>query len=100
MAKIYRVGDHFQEISGPLRDDFVTALMELRASTEEDIVLDFSGVETLSSIALAAVGKMHPTLEAEGRSLRIVGMSESIYALFEVTGLTQVLDIEKPVGRE
>jgi anti-anti-sigma factor len=95
MAQVFRVADHYVDISGGVRDDFVADLVRLRDTTDEDLVLDFTGVEGMSSISLAAVGKLHTWLQENQRHLTIVGLSERLRRLFDITGLAEMLDIQE-----
>lgn len=91
--KVFHIGEKFDEISGHARDDFISALVDLKESMDETVILDFKGVESLSSLGLAAVGKLHTQLEEEGRHLRIEGLNENLYRIFDITGLTKMLDV-------
>lgn len=100
MAKVFMIGDLYKDITGPIRDDFVTDLVQLRDTTGEDITLDFTGVDSLSSIALAAVGKLHAWLQDHNRHLKVTGLSPNLHRLFTITGLTEILDVDPPAAGE
>lgn len=95
MAEVFRVGERFSEISGVARDEFVAELVRLRDTTSGDLVLDFTGVSAISSIGLAAIGRLHTSFEDQGRRLTIRGLGPHIRQLFEITGLDGVLHIEE-----
>ncbi|MHC4884472.1 MAG: STAS domain-containing protein [Planctomycetota bacterium] len=92
--KVVRIGEIGNAISGPVRDEFISALLEVREGCNEDITLDFSGVNSLSSISLAAVGKLHTWMEEHGRNLYLVNLSDHIHQLFTITGLAEILNME------
>lgn len=98
--KVFAVGERYVDISGPLRDEFVTELVRMRDAGADDIVVDFSGVEAISSIALAAVGRLHTWMEERDRKLVVRGLSPRLRQLFEITGLADVLHIEPAEGGE
>lgn len=93
-VKIFAVGERYTDISGPLRDEFVTELIRLRDASTDDIVIDFARVEAISSIALAAVGRLHTWMDERNRKLVLRGLSPRLRQLFEITGLGDVLHIE------
>ncbi len=94
--KIFHIGEEFNEISGHARDEFLNALVDLKESESEVLVLDFTDVTALSSLGLAAIGKLHTQLKEEGRHLRIEGLSEHLYRIFDITGLIDMLDVKEP----
>ena len=94
--KIITVGVIGTAISGPLRDEFISELMAVREVCDDDITLDFSDVRSLSSISLAAVGKLHTWMEEHGRKLYLKNLSDHTYQLFTITGLADILNIEAP----
>jgi anti-anti-sigma factor len=93
--KIFRVGNKYNDISGLLRDEFINDLIELRDNEEENIVLDFANVTSLSSIALAALGKLNTQLKDNSRKLQVINVNEKIFQIMDMTGLTDVISIEK-----
>ncbi|MHC4872086.1 MAG: STAS domain-containing protein [Planctomycetota bacterium] len=98
--KVFHIGEQFPDISGHARDDFISALVDIKDSGEDVIILNFKGVNSLSSLGLAAVGKLHTQLEEEGKHLKIEGLSENLYRIFDITGLVTMLDIKAAESKE
>jgi anti-anti-sigma factor len=71
---------------------------ELRASidqvTGDDVDLDLEGVSFIDSSGLATVVEAHQRLEAAGRRLVIVGRSEVVRRLLDLSGLSSRLHLE------
>ncbi len=59
------------------------------------LLLDFAQVEFLSSAALAKLIRLHQRLVAVGGKLVLCGISKTIYEIFELTKLDQMLKIVK-----
>ena len=62
------------------------------AKVGEDIVIDASGLEYISSAGLRSFLKLKKTIKAE---VSVVDVSPEIYDIFEVTGFVEILDIHK-----
>lgn len=68
----------------------------LVAEMENDLlVLDFTNVAFLSSVALGALVSLHKQARAAGKHLRLTNVSDAVHEVFEVTRLTAVLDIRR-----
>ena len=55
--------------------------------TESDVALDLGGVDFIDSSGLRVIVTAHQALEDAGRRLVLVGLSESVQSLFDITGL-------------
>lgn len=68
---------------------------EVKSSTEsaECIVIDFSKVEYISSAGLRVLLSGHKLMNAKG-GLKLINVSEDIMEIFDVTGFTDILNIE------
>ena len=60
-----------------------------------EAVFDFSACRFLSSAGIRVVLDAHRRLAAAGGRLRVVGLSESVAGVFEITGLSKVLHLER-----
>jgi anti-sigma B factor antagonist len=56
-----------------------------------DIVLDFKGLDYISSIGLRVLLQAKKTTKAEGRSLTIINMCDSVREVFEMTGFLNLM---------
>lgn len=68
---------------------------EVKSSDEsaECIVIDFSNVEYISSAGLRVLLSGHKLMNAKG-GLKLINVSEDIMEIFDVTGFTDILNIE------
>ncbi len=68
---------------------------ELKASFEglTDLVLDFSGLEYISSAGLRVLLMAQKTMNRQG-GMKIVNVCEDIMEVFEITGFQDILTIE------
>jgi|GEM_PF-2588882 len=96
MNEIFRIGERFRDLSGSVYESFAAELAVFVSESDRDVVLDFSGVETLSSLALAEVGRVHLSLSERGRSVRVEGLSLRLYRLFEMSGLSEIVEVVPP----
>jgi anti-sigma B factor antagonist len=71
--------------------DQLVALLESLAPRK--LLLDFSSVEYLSSMALGTLIRLHQRLLAVGGELLIGHVNSQIYEIFEITKLTTYLDV-------
>lgn len=59
----------------------------------QDLVLDFEGLEYISSAGLRVVLQAQKTMEAQG-SMKVVHVNEEIMEVFDITGFVDILTIE------
>lgn len=80
------------------RLDIVTA-PELEKSIKEDtedireLVLDMNGVEYISSAGLRVILAAQKKMNRQG-SMKLKGVCEAVMEVFEMTGFSDILDIE------
>jgi anti-sigma B factor antagonist len=75
------------------------ALAELEMADARTVVLDLAKVTFMDSTGLAVIVTEHKRLAHSGGSLTIFSPPSSVRRLFEITGLTTLLDIV-PVNEE
>jgi anti-anti-sigma factor len=81
------------ETTTPAIDSQLTGLAgELRAAR---LTLDLDGIRYASSTALAMCLALHHTLKDAGGRFGVRGLSDEIYEVFDVTGLTRVFDVAR-----
>ena len=70
---------------------------ELKASLDgvEKLVLDFDGLDYLSSAGLRVLLATQKNMTKQGGSMMVCNVNEAINEIFEVTGFSDVLTIEK-----
>ena len=59
----------------------------------EELILDFSNVEYISSAGLRVLLSFHKTMYGKGK-MKVIHANEIVQEVFEVTGFDSVLDIE------
>ena len=69
------------------------ALALVEQARRQNMVLDFCNVKHLTSAFLGLIVKVHKRIRKRGGQLKLQNVDPSIYKLFEITGLTKVLDI-------
>jgi len=77
------------EISDELND---VAEM-VRDRNDYDVVIDFSGVDIVTSSNLSKLLKLHKPLTKNGRRLVLCSVSAAIQGVFKVTSLDRVFEI-------
>ena len=68
------------------------AVSEVTASCER-LVLDFAGLEYISSAGLRVILKAQKAMAAKG-GMKLLHVNETIMEIFEITGFSDILDIE------
>ncbi len=63
------------------------------AQETRDMVIDFTGVDYISSAGLRVVLKAKHAQAAVGKRLIICGLKDYVREIFELAGLAQILDI-------
>ena len=71
-----------------------SSVLEKALEGTSEFVLDFSGVEYISSSGLRAIMRAVKTMDRQG-SMRIVNVSDEMYDLLEMTSFTGITEIER-----
>ncbi|WP_062048821.1 STAS domain-containing protein [Bacillus sp. JCM 19034] len=71
------------------------ALVPLAETKDQDIVIDLSDVNYIDSTGLGIFIGIFKTMHQHDGVLKLVGLSERIHRLFSITGLDEVMTIEK-----
>ena len=69
-----------------------TAVSETIVSCEQ-LILDFAGLEYISSAGLRVILKAQKAMAAKG-GMKILHVNETIMEIFEITGFSDILTIE------
>lgn len=59
-----------------------------------NVLVDFSAVRYMNSTGLGVLITLYAKIKREGGSLKVIGASEQIVRLFQITQLDQVFEIE------
>ncbi len=73
--------------------DFETAAAEVAARAPERLVVDFSGLEYISSAGLRRILTLAKECQAARRPLGFCALSPAVGEVFRISGLTSVLRI-------
>lgn len=90
------------EVEGEI-DAYTAPQLKERASsidwTEETaVIIDLSNVTYMDSTGLGVFVGIYKRANAAGSKFQLRGLNERLYRLFEITGLHEVIDIEKESG--
>jgi anti-anti-sigma factor len=76
-------------------DTVNTPLLESKLKEQEgitELILDFKGVDYISSMCLRVLLHAKRTMKAEGISLNIENMRDSVREIFEMTGFLKLME--------
>lgn len=76
-------------MTAPELENALTSLLK----DVKELVIDMTNLEYVSSAGLRVILKAQKVMFAQG-SMKIVGANESILEVFEITGFTDILNIE------
>lgn len=77
---------------------FKDETLEIINNENKDIVLNAEKLEYLDSTGLGSVMAILKLMKEKGLKLKIVNVRKNIFKLFEITGFSKVIDIEKIEG--
>ncbi len=90
------IGKQFPEITGSAADAFAAELMKAEDSRFTEVVLDFAGAETISSLAMGSIFAVHQKMAETGRKLMIINASEKIKRLLRMVNMAHLMLDEVP----
>jgi anti-anti-sigma factor len=94
MRVTLEIGKQFPEITGAASDSFAAELMKAEDSEFKEVVLDFDGTETISSMAMGSIFATHQKMAEQGRRLIVVNASDKIKRLLRMVNMAHLLDFE------
>ncbi len=90
---------HILKVSGNLDSNTTPEMAQaIEARLQEaskDIVIDFTGVDYMSSAGLRVVIKTHHMQTSAGKKMILCNLKDYVHEIFEMSGLVNVLDIRK-----
>ncbi len=104
LCDLGRVGLVSFQGSGLMLDEVEAELLEDRlaewteALDRPEWLIDFTGVEYLTSRMLATLVTLHGRLRARDSRLRLCGLADQVYEVFAATRLNGLLDIDRREG--
>lgn len=93
MESTFNVGEVYPEIIGENADLFARELNEFERDNPGDIVLDFTGVGAISSIAMGTLFATYQKLMEEGRKMVITNACDKIRRLLQMVNMAQVIGL-------
>jgi len=100
MRVTLEIGKQFPEITGAASDAFAAELMKAEDSKFTEVILDFAGTETISSMAMGSIFATHQKMNEQGRRLVIVNAAEKIKRLLRMVNMAHLLDELPPAGKK
>ncbi|GEM_PF-262413 len=73
--------------------EFAGFINNLISQDNKFVVLDLTGITFISSRGLGAIGKAADVLRRNAGDLKIFGMNEELKRMFDICGLTRIIDI-------
>lgn len=76
--------------------DYGTTINDLLDDSDEEVkelILDFAGIDYVSSIGLRVILELHKRMLNQG-SMKLINVTPSVMDVFKMTGFTNILTIE------
>ncbi len=94
-------GMHVLKVSGSLDSNTAPEMIQSIGIYLKDrpnnLVIDFSGVDYVSSAGLRVVIKTNHTQTAAGDKMILCGLKDYVLEVFEMSGLSKILDIRDDI---
>lgn len=90
-AAVFSLKGRIDTMTAP---DFEKSVMQT-IDTSNEFVFDFSEVQYISSAGLRVLLKTQKLLNASSGTMKLIGVGEPVMEVFEITGFTDFLAIEK-----
>ncbi len=86
------IGKQYPEIVGSASDQFAADLMKLEDSDYTEVILDFDGTETISSMAMGSLFATHQKMAEQNRRLIIRNAGDKIKRLLRMVNMAHMVD--------
>lgn len=77
---------------------FKDEVLETINKESKDIVINAEKLEYIDSTGLGSVMAILKLMKEKGLNLKIINVRKNIYKLFDITGFSKVIDVEKVEG--
>lgn len=92
MQLLLQIGKKFPEITGPMSDAFAAELeVAMHSDGFTELVLDFQGTKTISSMAMGSIYSTSEKLRQDGKQLRIINANEKVSHLLRMVNMLDLL---------
>lgn len=85
----YKIEGRINTLTAP---DLEEAISDVYDAT--NVVFDFKDLEYISSAGLRILLKVQKTIANKG-SFKVINVNDAVYEVFEITGFTDILEIER-----
>ncbi len=89
---------HILKVSGNLDSntapEMIQSIETCLKEAPRDLVIDFSGVDYISSAGLRVILKTNHTQTATGNKMILCSLKDYVYEVFEMSGLVNLFDIK------
>ncbi len=86
------VGEEFPEITGENADRFAKELLKIEDSDYQEVILDFTQTNSISSMAMGSLFATYQKMMSENRKIKIVNPNENVERLLKMVNLGDLLD--------
>lgn len=92
MRKTYDIGGNFPEITRARADAFADELLKIEESGFQEVVLDFSNIEVISSVAMSRLFDTYQRLTEQKRVMRIANVGDNVRRLLKLLNLGGIIE--------
>ena len=89
-TEVVNIPDHLDTMTSP---NMKVVLTEAVSSADE-IILDFSQTELVSSAGLRILLQAQKSIEKSGKIMKLIKVSPGVMEVFDMTGVAKIFDIE------
>ncbi|GEN85209.1 anti-sigma-B factor antagonist [Sporosarcina luteola] len=91
-VQYYKVVGEIDAFTAPVLKERLAAVENIQELKAE---LDLSEVDYMDSTGLGVFVGFYKTVTSNGGHVKITGLNKRLHRLFEITGLSEIIDIEK-----
>lgn len=85
------IGKRFPEITTGDTDDFASEMLKIEEADFREVILDFSGTESICSMAMGSIFAAQQKLNEEGRILKVANACQKVKRLIEMVNMADLL---------
>jgi anti-sigma B factor antagonist len=83
-----------KDVVASMADAFRSEMLEAIASSRDEFIIDFSGVELVDSVGIGVIISAHEALQESNRTLRVINVTRDILGLFATMRLNRRFPVE------
>lgn len=85
------IGKQYPAIVGAASDQFASELMKIEDSDYNEVILDFDGTESISSMAMGSLFATHQKMAEQSRKLVVINAGEKIKRLLRMVNMAHLV---------